>query len=45
MNRLYSECKLLLESIHQVLAKVEAVLYERESITKQEVKNYIDEIL
>ena len=45
MKRLYNECKLLLESMNDVMQKVEKVLYERESITKNEVKNYIDEIL
>ncbi len=45
MNRLYSECKLLLESMEYAIQKVETVLYERESITKNEVKSYIDEVL
>ncbi len=45
MSRLYSECKLLLESMDYAIQKVESVLYERESITKIEVKSYIDEIL
>ncbi len=45
MNRLYGECKALLEKMSQVLQNVEAVLYERESITKEEVKQFINEIL
>ncbi|MCD6432512.1 MAG: ATP-dependent metallopeptidase FtsH/Yme1/Tma family protein [Sulfurimonas sp.] len=45
MKRLYSETKLLLESMAEVIQKVEAVLYERESITKAEVKKYINEVL
>jgi hypothetical protein len=44
-KRLYDETKLLLESMQDVIQKVEAVLSERESITKAEVKKYIDEIL
>jgi len=44
-KRLYNETKLLLESMQDVIQKVEAVLSERESITKAEVKKYIDEIL
>ncbi len=45
MKRLYSECTLLLESMNDVIQKVESVLYERESITKNEVKSYINEVL
>jgi ATP-dependent metalloprotease FtsH len=45
IRRLYGETKLLLESMQDVIQKVEAVLYERESITKTEVKKYIDEVL
>ena len=45
MNRLYDECKLLLESMPSVIEKVEAVLYERESITKVDVIKYINEVL
>jgi ATP-dependent metalloprotease FtsH len=45
MNRLYDETKMLLESMPDVIQKVEMVLYERESITKTEVKKYIDEVL
>jgi len=45
MKKLYNETKEFLESIPQVIKKVESVLYERESITKAEVKKYIDEIL
>lgn len=45
MNRLYDETKILLKSMPSVIHKVETVLYERESITKTEVRKYIDEIL
>lgn len=45
MNRLYSETKVLLESLMDVLNKVESVLNERESITKVDVKKLIDEVL
>ena len=45
MNRLYSETKLLLESMSDVLNSVESVLYERESITKEDVKKLIDAVL
>jgi len=45
IKRLYGETKLLLESMEDIMQKVEAVLYERESITKTEVKKYIDEVL
>jgi len=44
MSRLYSECKLFLESMQDAIQKVEKVLYERESITKNEVKEYLNEI-
>ncbi len=45
LKRLYEECSVLLESLLGVLKKVEDVLLERESITKAEVKEYIDEVL
>ena len=45
VQRFYSETKLLIESMKEVLKKVKVVLYENESITKQEVRKYIDEIL
>ena len=45
MNRLYTESEELIISMQVVMAKVEKVLYERESITKNEVKKYIDEVL
>ncbi|MBA1432059.1 MAG: AAA family ATPase [Epsilonproteobacteria bacterium] len=44
LKRLYEETKLLLESLDAVVANVESVLQERESITKEEVKKYINEI-
>jgi len=45
MNRLYNDTKELIESMAIVTEKVERILYEKESITKEEVKEFIDEIL
>jgi ATP-dependent metalloprotease FtsH len=45
LNRLYEECRVLLESMSDVMISVESVLQERESITKTEVKKYIDAVL
>ncbi|HUH42508.1 MAG TPA: AAA family ATPase [Sulfurimonas sp.] len=45
INRLYDETKSLLESLESVIKKVEDVLNERESISKMEVKKYINEVL
>jgi ATP-dependent Zn protease len=45
INRLYNETKSLLESLDGVIRKVEDVLNDRESITKMEVKKYINEVL
>jgi len=45
MNRLYGECKILLESMPHIIEKVEDILYEKESITKLDVKKFIDEVL
>jgi len=45
IKKLYERTQLFLESMSDAIEKVEAVLYERESITKTEVKKYIDEIL
>ena len=44
LKRLYEETTLLLESLGAVMQNVEAVLQDRESITKEEVKKYINEI-
>ncbi len=44
MNRLYDETKMLLESMPTLIQKVETVLYEKESITKIEVKKYLEEV-
>lgn len=44
MKRLYEETKLLLDSLPEVMSSVEAVLFERESITKEDVKKLIDDI-
>jgi len=35
----------LIESMKEVVSKVESVLHEKESITKNEVKKYIDDVL
>ena len=45
MNRLYKESKELIDSLKPVMIKVELVLHERESITKNEVQKFIDELL
>jgi len=45
INRLYAETKVLLESMLDICKNVEVVLYERESITKADVKKLIDEVL
>ena len=45
LKRLYGESKTLLERMVKVIHSVESVLYERESITKDEVKKYINEVL
>ncbi|QOY55791.1 AAA family ATPase [Candidatus Sulfurimonas marisnigri] len=45
MSRLYDETRILLESLLEVINKVENVLYERESITKEDVKIFIDKYL
>ena len=44
LERLYKETKDLLLSMQGLVEKVEEVLYERESISKNEVKKYLDEI-
>ncbi len=44
LKRLYEETTLLLESLGEVMQNVEKVLQDRESITKEEVKKYINEI-
>ncbi len=44
LKRLYKETTLLLESLGEVMQNVECVLQDRESITKEEVKKYINEI-
>ncbi len=45
MSQLLDACKELLEELKDVTQKVQNVLYERESITKAEVKTYIDAVL
>ena len=45
LDGLYKECKVLLLSMQSTLSQVEIILFERESITKQDVKKLIDEIL
>ena len=45
MNRLYGECTMLLEKMSDVMQAIEKILYERESITKEEVKKLINEVL
>jgi ATP-dependent metalloprotease FtsH len=45
ISKLYDETKELLESMPSVMASVEKILYERESISKVEVKSEIDAVL
>jgi len=45
IDRLYAETRMLLESMTDICRDVEAVLYERESITKADVKKLIDAVL
>ena len=42
--RLYEETTMLLESLVEVMKNVESILQDRESITKEEVKKYINEV-
>jgi ATP-dependent Zn protease len=45
MRKLYDECRDLLSSMPNVMQSVEVVLRERESITKNEVKQYLNAVL
>ncbi len=45
MQRLYDETRALMKSMEAVTTKVRKVLYERESVTKREVTEYLNEIL
>ncbi len=45
MNSLYDKTKKLIETMEITIEKVQKVLYDNESITKNEVKKLIDEIL
>ena len=45
MQKLYNETRSLMESMSTVMQRVEKVLFERESITKQEVRELLDEVL
>lgn len=45
MSRLYKECRESIISMSDVVQKVEVILDERESITKSEVRKYLDEVL
>ena len=45
IQRLYDECRELLLSISSALSKSEAILLEKESISKIDVKKILDEIL
>jgi ATP-dependent Zn protease len=45
IQNLYTETKELVESMKTILEKVQQILYERESITKDEVKGIMDELL
>ena len=45
IQRLYNECKELILSMPSVISKSEAILLEKESISKIDVKKILDEIL
>ncbi len=45
LERLYTECETLLKSMPTILEKIEAILLERESISKVEVRKLLDEVL
>ena len=45
MVEMFQECKELLMSMQEAMQAVQKVLYEQESITKAEVKRYIDAVL
>ena len=42
LDRLYEDCKTLLELRMDTIAKIETILYERESITKNEIRKLLD---
>ncbi|WP_457745624.1 AAA family ATPase [Sulfurimonas sp.] len=44
LSRLYEETTVLLESLQDIIVQIESVLLERESISKNEVKKYLDAI-
>jgi len=44
LERFYRETKDLLHSMEELVARVEEILFERESISKNEVKSYLDAI-
>jgi len=43
IDRLYYECRVFLESMSTTIKKVETTLYEKESITKEDVQQYFKE--
>ena len=45
LERLYNECKSLLLAMPNLLEEIETILYERESISKNEVKSLLNEVL
>lgn len=45
LKRLYGECTTLLSSLSDAIERVEAVLLERESISKSEVSKFLDAVL
>ena len=45
LERLYTECETFLKSMPTILEKIEAILLERESISKVEVRKLLDEVL
>ena len=45
LKRYYEECTTLLQSLGAVMLKVEAILLERESVSKSEISSLLDEVL
>jgi len=45
LKRYYEECTTLLQSLSAVMLKVEAILLERESVSKSEISSLLDEVL
>ena len=44
LKRMYEECYTLVQSMQEALVQIKQVLLEKESISKQEVKRYLNEV-